>query len=144
MTPSPTRPRRQAGRGPVPASAGEPDPGPGLPVEAGEARYPPASRGTAGTPRSKASPDQPARGEPAGRVGPPVRDLEGRRIKVHAAEDLIVFKKVFDRPKDISDIKAMLLSQKGRLDTARLTSDAKELLTEASLRELEELISEFG
>ena len=35
----------------------------------------------------------------------PERDLEGRKIRIHAPEDLIVFKKIFDRPKDIGDIK---------------------------------------
>lgn len=74
----------------------------------------------------------------------PLRDLEGRRIPIHAAEDLIVFKKIFDRPKDIGDIKAMLLSQKGKLDLDRLRGDAKTLLTEASFQELEHLISQFG
>lgn len=74
----------------------------------------------------------------------PERDLEGRRIRVHAPEDLIVFKKIFDRPKDIGDIKAILMAQKGRLDLERLRSDAKELLAEESFRELESLIVRFG
>lgn len=34
----------------------------------------------------------------------PERDLEGRRIRIHAAEDLVVFNKIFDRPKDIQAI----------------------------------------
>jgi hypothetical protein len=72
-----------------------------------------------------------------------VRDLEGRRLRIHAAEDLIVFKKIFDRPKDIGDIKAMLLAQKGKLDLPRLRTDAKSLLTEASSQELDQLINEF-
>jgi hypothetical protein len=74
----------------------------------------------------------------------PERDLEGRKIRIHAPEDLIVFKKVFDRPKDIGDIKAMLMAQKGKLDTERLKSDAHPLLSEESYRELESLISRFG
>ncbi|MBM3835168.1 MAG: hypothetical protein FJ403_18220 [Verrucomicrobia bacterium] len=74
----------------------------------------------------------------------PIRDLEGRPLRIHAAEDLIVFKKVFDRPKDIGDIKAMLMAQKGMLNLDRLCSDAKVLLTEVSFRELEDLISQFG
>lgn len=72
------------------------------------------------------------------------RDLEGRSISIHAAEDLIVFKKIFDRPKDIGDIKAMLLAQKGRLDIERLKTDASELLTDESYAELESLIASFG
>jgi hypothetical protein len=74
----------------------------------------------------------------------PQRDLEGRRIRIHASEDLIVFKKVFDRPKDIGDIKAMLMAQKGKLDLERLKSDAQQLLTEAGYRELESLLEQFG
>ena len=71
----------------------------------------------------------------------PQRDLEGRHIRIRAPEDLIVFKKIFDRPKDIE---AILLAQKGRLDLERLHSDAMELLTDESLKELQELIRDFG
>ena len=46
----------------------------------------------------------------------PLRELEGRSIRIHSAEDLIIFKMIFHRPKDIGDIKAMLLAQKGRLN----------------------------
>ena len=74
----------------------------------------------------------------------PERDLEGRRIRIHAPEDLIIFKKIFDRPKDISDIKAILLAQKSKLDMERLKSDAQGLLTVESFRELETLISQYG
>ncbi len=74
----------------------------------------------------------------------PERDLEGRRIRIHAPEDLIIFKKIFDRPKDIGDIKAILLAQKGKLDFQRLKSDARELLQDESYRELEALISQLG
>jgi hypothetical protein len=74
----------------------------------------------------------------------PERDLEGRRIRIHAPEDLIVFKKVFDRPKDIGDIKAMLMAQQGRLDLARLQADAKVFLTADGYRELQELIAEYA
>ncbi len=74
----------------------------------------------------------------------PERDLEGRRIRIHAPEDLIVFKKVFDRAKDIADIKAILLAQKGKLELSRLLADAQELLEESGLRELEALVREYG
>jgi len=74
----------------------------------------------------------------------PERDLEGRRLKIHAPEDLIVFKKIFDRPKDIGDIKAVLMAQKGRLDLERLKADAEGLLTVQSYAELEGLIASFG
>lgn len=74
----------------------------------------------------------------------PVRDLEGRQIRIHAAEDLVVFKKIFDRPKDIGDIKAVLMAQKGKLDLDRLRSEAKALLTETCYQELDRLIGQFG
>jgi hypothetical protein len=74
----------------------------------------------------------------------PERDLEGRTIRIHAPEDLIVFKKVFDRPKDTGDIKAMLMAQKGKLDIDRLKSDAQQLLTPDGYRELESLIEQFA
>lgn len=74
----------------------------------------------------------------------PERDFGGRLIRIHAPEDLIVFKKIFDRPKDIIDIKAILMAQKGRLDLERLKADARELLLEESLAELESLIAEFA
>lgn len=73
----------------------------------------------------------------------PQRDLEGRMIRIHAPEDLIVFKKVFDRPKDIGDIKAMLMAQQGKLDIERLKSDAQQLLTPDGYRDLESLIEQF-
>lgn len=74
----------------------------------------------------------------------PERDLEGRRIRIHAPEDIIVFKKIFDRPKDIGDIKAILMAQKGKLDLARLRNDARLLLSDDSMTELEALLTQFG
>ncbi len=74
----------------------------------------------------------------------PQRDLEGRMIRIHAPEDLIVFKKVFDRSKDIGDIKAMLMAQKGKLDIGRLKSDAQQLLAHDGYRELESLLEQFA
>src|SRR5204862_8179317 len=70
--------------------------------------------------------------------------LEGHAIPVHAAEDLIVFKKIFDRPKDWTDIKAMLLAQKGSLDLDRIRAEARQLLTAESWEELDRLLSEYG
>ncbi len=74
----------------------------------------------------------------------PERDLEGRAIRIHAPEDLVVFKKIFDRPKDVVDIKAILMSQQGRLDLERLKSDARALLADESYRELESLVAQYG
>lgn len=74
----------------------------------------------------------------------PERDLEGHSIPVHSAEDLIVFKKIFDRPKDWTDIKAMLLAQSGLLDLERIRVEALQLLTPESWEELDQLLLEYG
>jgi len=74
----------------------------------------------------------------------PRRDLAGREIRIHAAEDLIVFKKIFDRPKDLMDIKAMLMARRGELDLARIRNEAAQLLDEESETELESLIREYA
>jgi hypothetical protein len=50
----------------------------------------------------------------------------------------------FDRPKDIGDIKAMLMAQKGKLDIERLLSDAQQLLSDDGYRELESLVRQFA
>ncbi len=72
------------------------------------------------------------------------RDFAGRPIRTHTAEDLIVFKKIFDRPKDIQDIKAMLLTQKGQLDLARVREEAAQLLTAQGQGELEALLATYS
>ena len=55
-----------------------------------------------------------------------------------------MFKKVFDRPKDIADILAILVAQKGRLDLERVKADARAFLADGSYGELEALIARFG
>lgn len=69
--------------------------------------------------------------------------LGGRRIRVHAPEDLIVYKKIFNRAKDIEDIKAILLAQAGRLDLALMRASASQLLDEGGANELEDLVRRF-
>jgi hypothetical protein len=69
--------------------------------------------------------------------------FDGRMIRIHAPEDLIVYKKVFNRSKDIEDIKAILAGQPGALDLARIRDGARRLMDEAGARELEELIGQF-
>lgn len=71
------------------------------------------------------------------------RDAEGRKVKVHRPEDLIVYKKIFDRSKDIEDIKAILVANAGRLDLDRIRKWAGQLVDEAGVAELERLIADF-
>jgi predicted nucleotidyltransferase len=73
----------------------------------------------------------------------PERQLGGRRIRIHTAEDLIVYKKASNRSKDIEDIKAILAAQPGRLDLDRIRAGAGQLLDEAATQELEDLIRDF-
>lgn len=67
----------------------------------------------------------------------------GRKIRIHSPEDLIVYKKVFNRSKDIEDIKAILAAQAGALDLDRIRAAASRLLDETATKELEELIRQF-
>lgn len=60
--------------------------------------------------------------------------LSGLVDTIHFLESL------FDRPKDIQDIKAMLISRKGGLDLDLVRREARELLTDESYRELESLL----
>ncbi len=69
--------------------------------------------------------------------------FDGRRIRIHSPEDLIVYKKVFNRSKDIEDIKAILAAQANGLDLDRIRTGAAQLLDEAGTKELEELIRKF-
>lgn len=72
-----------------------------------------------------------------------LKEIAGRTVKIHTPEDLIVFKKIFDRGKDKEDIKAILASNHGRLDTKRILSDASQLIDKDSFAELEELLRNF-
>lgn len=69
--------------------------------------------------------------------------LEDRTIRIHAPEDLIVYKMVFNRGKDIEDIKAILAAQAGALDLGRIRDGAGQLLDDLGTSELEDLIRQF-
>ncbi len=72
----------------------------------------------------------------------PRRELQGQTIPIHSAEDLIVFKKIFDRPKDLQDIEGMLMAQRGKLDHDRIRWEAKHFLTDESYAELDALLKD--
>lgn len=67
------------------------------------------------------------------------KDIEGVPIYFVSAEDLVVLKVLFNRTKDIADVKGILATQKGRLDTAYIIKTLKELLpaSDARLTELD-------
>jgi len=71
------------------------------------------------------------------------RDVGGRTVKIHRPEHLLVYKKVFDRSKDIEDIKAILVANPGRLDLDLIRRWSRELLDEAGQSELEQLLTDF-
>jgi hypothetical protein len=72
------------------------------------------------------------------------RELRGREIRVHTPEDLIVYKMVFGRSKDIEDVKAILAAGAGSLDLDRIRDAATRLLDEPAIGELESLIREYS
>lgn len=59
-------------------------------------------------------------------------DVEGRPVKLVSAEDLILFKLVAARPRDLADIQDVLFTQ-GALDEAYLRRWARPLGVEAKL-----------
>jgi hypothetical protein len=71
------------------------------------------------------------------------RDIGSRKVKVHRPEHLLVYKKAFDRSKDIEDIKAILVANAGRLDLDEIRRWARELIDEEGLEELEQLMADF-
>jgi len=71
------------------------------------------------------------------------RDTGRRTVRVHRPEHLIVYKKVFDRSKDIEDIKAILVANAGKLDLEVIRQWARELLEAEGIAELEQLLADF-
>ncbi len=71
------------------------------------------------------------------------RDTGPRMVRVHRPEHLVVYKKAFDRSKDIEDIKAILVANAGKLDLEVIRRWARELLDAGGFAELEELLSDF-
>lgn len=71
------------------------------------------------------------------------RDAGGRMVRIHRPEHLLVYKKVFDRSKDIEDIKAILVANVGKLDLEEVRKWARELIDEEGLADLEQLMADF-
>lgn len=70
-------------------------------------------------------------------------DFEGRPIPVTTAEDLIVLKLIFHRPKDLQDVRGILATQGKRLDFAYMRKWAAQVLEDAAAAELEQWIAEY-
>jgi len=71
------------------------------------------------------------------------RLFHGCGIRVTTAEDLILLKMAFHRQKDLLDIKGILHVQQGRLDIPYLRQWSGQMLDEAAVRELDELIATY-
>lgn len=69
--------------------------------------------------------------------------FEGKQIYVTSAEDLIIFKMIFHREKDLRDIKGILWSQRSNLDIAYLRQWAAKVLEDKYIKELESWIKEY-
>jgi hypothetical protein len=76
------------------------------------------------------------------------RDVEGVRVPVATAEDLIAMKVLAGRAKDLDDVRALLAANAGRLDLAHVRNVLRELelaLDRSDLiAELERAIQETG
>jgi len=70
--------------------------------------------------------------------------FEGRPIPVTTAEDLILLKMAFHRDKDLRDVRGILATQKGKLDTAYLLSWIGRMLEDRSSEELRQWMREYG
>lgn len=70
--------------------------------------------------------------------------FEGRTLPITTGEDLVVLKLIFHRPKDLGDVRGILVNQRGRLDLAYLRAAASRVLPDERLAELEGLIAEIA
>jgi hypothetical protein len=63
-------------------------------------------------------------------------DVEGVRVPVASAEDLIAMKVLGGRPKDLEDVRALLAANSGRLDLAHVRGVLSELESALDRRDL--------
>jgi hypothetical protein len=69
--------------------------------------------------------------------------LEKREIPVTSAEDLILLKLAFHRPKDLQDVQGILWVQREQLDLSYLRMWSEKTLTEDVQNELAHLIEQY-
>lgn len=71
-------------------------------------------------------------------------DLEGFSLWITTAEDLILMKMVFHRPKDIEDVRHLLAANRGSLDLAYIESWIPRTLDDAVGEELRDIMRRTG
>jgi hypothetical protein len=69
--------------------------------------------------------------------------LGQRRVPITTAEDLVVMKMAFHREKDLRDVRAILWSQKGKLDLGYVREWAGRMLADERREELEAWIAKY-
>jgi hypothetical protein len=70
--------------------------------------------------------------------------LNGLKVPITTAEDLILLKLAFHRPKDLDDVRGILWVQRGRLDLAYLRHWSAESHEHETQVELDRLIAEYA
>lgn len=70
--------------------------------------------------------------------------ISGRQIPVTTAEDLILLKMAFHRPKDLLDVRSVLWVQRGRLDYDYIRRWSRKSLDVPTGQELEQLITRYS
>jgi predicted nucleotidyltransferase len=70
--------------------------------------------------------------------------LDGREVLMTTAEDLILLKMSFHRPKDLQDVRSVLWVQHGRLDLDYIRHWTPRMLDAETQQELEQLIAEYS
>jgi predicted nucleotidyltransferase len=70
--------------------------------------------------------------------------LDGREVLVTTAEDLILLKMSFHRPKDLQDVRSVLWVQHGRLDLNYIRHWTPRMLDAETRQELEQLIAQYS
>jgi predicted nucleotidyltransferase len=73
----------------------------------------------------------------------PIR-MRDREVPITTAEDLILLKLAFHRPKDLQDIRGILWVQRGRLDLDYLRNWSARTHEPQTQQELEQLIAEYS
>lgn len=69
--------------------------------------------------------------------------FENREIHVTTAEDMVLLKMVFHRPKDLIDVRGILWAQRDQLDLGYVRAWSERILQDDIAAELEQMVSEY-